>query len=275
MLAKCVDTWKQVMPDYELRLWDAASVNRDSAPFVREAFESKKWAFVADYMRLHALYNEGGIYLDSDVRVFRRFDPFLKYNFFTSHEIHPHNFTARERAKLSRHGVPVDAGTYIYGHNVQAAIMGASKGCRFLKDCLDFYSDKHLRNAEGKLACEQFIIGPFLSKIAERYGYRYTAERQQLQDDMMVLEPEAFVGNSAFLRNESFAIHLCNGSWREMTRYEELKFKMRNCYPHLSSVLPFFEKVVRNLKKPFVARPHAGAGCNGAALIVEGRNTRR
>ena len=250
-ISQCIATWKQVMPDYRLRVWDAASFDFDSVPFVKEAFAARKWAFVADYIRLYALYHEGGIYLDSDVRVFKRFDEFLKYNFFTSHEIHPLNFTDSEKAKLDDRGVPLDPRAYIYGLNIQAAMMGGAAGCKFLRECMEFYHDKHLLNADGSASCEQFIIGPFISKIAEKYGYRYLGVRQQLDDNMIVLEPEVFVGNSAFLNSESYAIHLCNGGWKEKTAYEEFKFRVRNDYPSLSSVLPFAEKIARNVKKLF------------------------
>lgn len=86
---KCMHTWRKKMPDYELRLWDAHSFDFDSVPFVREAYQAQKWAFVADYVRLYALYTEGGIYMDTDVKVMKSFTPFLKYDFFTSHEVHP------------------------------------------------------------------------------------------------------------------------------------------------------------------------------------------
>lgn len=69
------------MPDYELRLWDAHSFDFDSVPFVREAYQAKKWAFVTDYVRLYALYTEGGIYMDTDVKVMKSFTPFLNYDF--------------------------------------------------------------------------------------------------------------------------------------------------------------------------------------------------
>ena len=61
----CIDSWKKVMPDYELKLWDTHNFDiENSTPYVKEAFANRKWAFVADYIRLYALYTEGGIYLD-------------------------------------------------------------------------------------------------------------------------------------------------------------------------------------------------------------------
>ena len=57
------------MPDYEIIRWDRNKFSIESVPFVNEAYSVKKWAFASDYIRLYALYNEGGIYLDSDVLV--------------------------------------------------------------------------------------------------------------------------------------------------------------------------------------------------------------
>ncbi len=237
------------MPDYEMRLWDARSFDFGSVPFVREAIQVKKWAFAADYIRLHALYHEGGVYLDTDVRVLRRFDEFLKYSFFTSHEIHPFNFNEVERSKLDRQQRPVHQDMLINGLNVQAAIMGGAKGNVFIKECLDFYNGKHLIGEDGKASCEEFVIGPHMSKTAEKYGYRYNDSEQQLQDDMIILKPEIFVGNTSFLTERSYAVHLCNGSWKERSGLEHLKYRTRNHYPKLFPVVDLCCKVTRSLKK--------------------------
>ena len=69
------------MPDYQIKCWDANSFDFSSVPYVEQAIKARKWAFAADYVRLYALYTEGGIYLDSDVEVFKRFDYFLQYLF--------------------------------------------------------------------------------------------------------------------------------------------------------------------------------------------------
>jgi mannosyltransferase OCH1-like enzyme len=66
---RCIDTWKKVMPEYELVLWDKNKFDVNSVIFAREACGVKKWAFAADYIRLFVIYTEGGIYLDTDVYV--------------------------------------------------------------------------------------------------------------------------------------------------------------------------------------------------------------
>ena len=64
-IQKCISSWKKVMPDYEIWCWDTKRFDIHSVKFVEEAYNVKKWAFAADYIRLYALYNYGGIYLEN------------------------------------------------------------------------------------------------------------------------------------------------------------------------------------------------------------------
>ena len=73
-IQRCIDSWKRILPDYELVLWDTKRFDLSSSVWVKQAFESKKYAFAADYIRMYALYHFGGIYLDSDVEVLKPFD---------------------------------------------------------------------------------------------------------------------------------------------------------------------------------------------------------
>jgi len=239
------------MPDYTLKLWDANSFDFNSIAFVKEAFEAKKWAFVADYIRLYALYTEGGIYLDSDVKVFRQFDEFLSYNFFTSHEYHPANFSQLEVSKLDVNYRPININETINGMNVQAAIMGAKKGNLYLKDCLNFYDDKHLIDENNNLKCEDFIIGPIISKIAERYGYTYQDTEQLLDQNMIIFKTDKFVGNSSFYTKNAYAIHLCNGTWREKNSFDKMFQKIRNHYPSFFPLYFFLYKIIKKIGRLF------------------------
>jgi mannosyltransferase OCH1-like enzyme len=82
---RCLQTWREVMPDYTIVRWDEDRINTTS-PYVKSAYKQKRYAFVADYMRLLALYNEGGIYMDTDVEVVRPFDDLLDKVFFIGRE---------------------------------------------------------------------------------------------------------------------------------------------------------------------------------------------
>lgn len=64
-----MDSWKKNLPDYKWKLWSLKDFDVNSLSWTKEAFSVGALAFVADYVRLHALYTEGGIYMDTDVMV--------------------------------------------------------------------------------------------------------------------------------------------------------------------------------------------------------------
>ena len=68
---KCIATWKKMLPDYEIIEWNEDKFDINKIPFVKSAYENKKWAFVSDYVRTYALYEEGGLYLDTDVKILK------------------------------------------------------------------------------------------------------------------------------------------------------------------------------------------------------------
>lgn len=63
----CLDTWKRILPDYKVRRWTYQDAKAIGCQFIDEALKAKKWAFAADVVRFYAVYNEGGIYMDSDI----------------------------------------------------------------------------------------------------------------------------------------------------------------------------------------------------------------
>ena len=81
-IQNCIDTWKYYLPDYEIWLWDKEKFDIESTLWTKQAYDSGKYAFAADYIRLYALYNYGGIYLDSDVIVYKSFDDLLNLPYF-------------------------------------------------------------------------------------------------------------------------------------------------------------------------------------------------
>ncbi|MBR1536807.1 MAG: glycosyl transferase [Treponema sp.] len=74
-----IESWKKYCPDYEIKEWNEGNFDLDRYPYVREAYDNRKFAFVSDVARLYALYTEGGIYMDTDVEVLKPLDEFLKY----------------------------------------------------------------------------------------------------------------------------------------------------------------------------------------------------
>lgn len=119
----CIDSWAKKIPDYEIVLWDFNRFPKDKSVWVSEAFDAKKYAFAADYIRFYALYNYGGIYLDSDVEVLKNFDEFLNR--------------------------PYMLGSESFSGNIEAAVIGAEKGFAPFKKMLDYYEGRHFVNPDG------------------------------------------------------------------------------------------------------------------------------
>lgn len=81
-----IEGWKNLMPDYEIILW-----NEENAPmeekYLKRAYAHKKWANLSNFVRLHAVYQQGGIYLDTDVEVVKTFDPLLQHSCFFGYQV--------------------------------------------------------------------------------------------------------------------------------------------------------------------------------------------
>lgn len=74
---KYIEGWKEQCPDYEIKEWNESNYDISKCLYMRQAWESKYWAFVSDYARLDVVYEYGGIYLDTDVEVLRNLDDLL------------------------------------------------------------------------------------------------------------------------------------------------------------------------------------------------------
>ena len=116
--------WKRMLPDYEFIKWDLNRFKKDSSVWVSEAVDKGKYAFASDYIRLYAVYNYGGIYLDMDVEVLRPFDELLEQPYMFAYE--------SPDEKL-----------------IEAGCFGAEKHDPFLKACLAYYKDRHFIRRDG------------------------------------------------------------------------------------------------------------------------------
>ena len=83
---KCIKTWKKKLPDFKLMEWNEDNFDVNSTEFSKQAFVEKKWAFVSDVARIYAIYEYGGIYLDTDVEVLDKIDFVLDNDFWMGKE---------------------------------------------------------------------------------------------------------------------------------------------------------------------------------------------
>ncbi len=231
-----IKTWKKNMPDFTIKCWNEKNFDCNSIPWVKQAIEHKMWAFAADYIRLYALYTEGGIYLDTDVEIRRPFNEFLKYSFFSSVEIHP-DFNTKGLPKLDNNYRPKIEGEAIPSFGILSAVIGAEKNSPLIKDCLDYYIKRQFALPNGSLAVK-IIIPDIIGIKAVKYGFRYINENQFLDNNIAIFNSHTFVGSIRDLDKTSYAVHYCEGSWRMYwwPRRKKAWYRITTFFKHLFGI---------------------------------------
>lgn len=95
----CIESWHKYLPDYEIIEWNEDNFDINYNDFTKQSYELKQYAFTSDVVRLWALYNYGGIYLDTDVLVYKPLDEFLSEPAFTGFEDTNYPVTATMRSR--------------------------------------------------------------------------------------------------------------------------------------------------------------------------------
>lgn len=196
-LQECMKTWKEKLPDYKFMKWDFSRFDKESSVWVSEAFDNKKYAFACDYIRLYALYNYGGIYMDMDIEVLRKFDDLLNSQYMI----------AKERENLNW---------------IEAGCFGAEKGSDFISKCLEYYEGRHFIDDNGIM--NDTPLPQIMSKIYKDNGFNF-----DLGDWQMFTCKSYYTGKIVPGRN-SYAIHHFAGSWKDETekRIHQNTVKIRN-----------------------------------------------
>ena len=144
MAYRCIDSWKKYLPEYEIHLWNENNFDvKNSVTYVMEAYEAKKFAFVADYVRLFALYSKGGIYLDIDVEVLKSFNDLLELNAFSGFE----------------NEVEITTG-----------IIASKKKGAWVKEQLEYYSNRSFKLSDGTLDMTTNV--EFISEKMAKDGFK-------------------------------------------------------------------------------------------------------
>lgn len=84
---KCIASWRQFLPDYEIKEWNEDNFDVNILPYTADAYATGKYAFVSDYARFWVLFKYGGVYFDTDVEVIRSMDDVLARGPFMGFEI--------------------------------------------------------------------------------------------------------------------------------------------------------------------------------------------
>ena len=151
---RCIESWHKHMPDYEYRLWNEENFDINSNQYVKEAYDARKFAFVSDYVRLHALKEDGGIYLDVDFEVYKPFDDLLYLKAFAGFEGSKHN--------------PVMMG-----------LIASEPNGEWVTEMLDHYQNRHFC-IDGKMDLTTNV--QFVSTLMQRNGFVPNGKEQDYRD---------------------------------------------------------------------------------------------
>ena len=190
----CIESWKKHLPEYELYLWNEDTFDVNSNLFTKQAYESKKFAFVTDYVRLYALYHHGGVYMDTDVEVIMNIDYFLQFPAFSGFEDEI---------------------------NIPTGLMASVKGGAWVKYLLSYYSDRPFILPDGNLdtVTNTSIIG----RMTKQMGFIPNNQYQCIADELHIFPKDYFCPKSQITgRIEStkntYCIHHFSGSWMPLKK---------------------------------------------------------
>ena len=185
---KCIQSWKKYCPDYKLMLWDEACLSKYDSRFLRQAIELKKWAFAADYIRLMALYEYGGIYLDTDVELVR------SPNEFVEHEV----FLGFERSD-----------------SVASAVIGSVPHHQFIGALAEEYTDRSLLLPTGEPDLTPNVV--YITRELVRQGLKTDNSRQVVKGIAVYpceyFSPKSLDTGRIRVTKNTCAIHHFKASW--------------------------------------------------------------
>ncbi len=196
---KCLESWKRYCPDYEIIRWDESTFDINSNQYVKEAYENKKYAFVTDYVRLYALYNFGGIYMDTDVEVLKPLDKFLENKAFSGFESNSY---------------------------VPTGIMASEKETDIIKKLLDYYDNRSFVKSDGSL--DLTTNTQTITVIFEKLGLNKNNQFQVI--DGFALYPSEYFcpidcsTKKKKITNNTYTIHWFAGSWIPLK--SKIKYKV-------------------------------------------------
>ena len=188
-LQKCIDSWKRFCPDYEIIEWNETNYDIDKHPYMKQAYEAKAFGFVPDYARLDILYNEGGLYLDTDVEIRRNIDDLL----------YQEAFCGVEKWQIINFG----------------GLSGSVKGHPMIKKFLDAREDILFIDSNGKQ--NRNTCGFYDTRVAINEGYKINGETQNICGMNIFaydyFHPYDYMSGIVNETEKTHSIHWFNGGW--------------------------------------------------------------
>ena len=189
MAQKCIKSWMKYLPDYKIIEWNENNFNVNICPFVKQAYEKRKWAFVSDYARMYALYNYGGIYFDTDMELLKNIDNLKKDDIFLGYE---------ENKKIA------------------AGVIGVKeKNNKYIKEILDYYDSLEEFDEDSIF---QFAIPNILTREFNKYEKR-TVNGVDIFDNTIYVYPEEYCYpinynySKKIYTNNTCMVHYYSASW--------------------------------------------------------------
>lgn len=182
---KCINSWKKYCPDYKIIQWDETNFDVKSNMFVKEAYEAKAWAFVSDYARLKVIYENGGIYLDTDVELVKNLDFLLKNSAY----------------------IGIQQSEYLCNTGLG---FGAEKGNRAIFEMLKEYEElSFIDNQRSKIVC------PYLNDRAIQKIGKIQKNKVTVLPEITIFPPEYFDPYSVnvLFNKNTVSIHHYSGTW--------------------------------------------------------------
>lgn len=194
LVKKCIQSWKDNLPGWELRLWDKSCIEEIDEPWVKEAYKAKVYSHASDYIRLYAIYKYGGFYLDTDVEVVKDFSPLLDFEYILGMENSDRRY-------------------------IEAATFGSVPNNEFLLKCMNSYHNKHFIKEDGTYNYEFIIPNVMKQNIGDISIINEISEYRSNSTSIQVFNTKFFspknCDTSKFdqLTKETFSIHHFRGSW--------------------------------------------------------------
>lgn len=186
---KCIETWKKFFTDYEIQLWNEENFDYCVCPFAKQAYEHKKYAFVSDYARAKILYEYGGLYLDTDVKILKSFQDLLENS---------DSVVGFERKAF-----------------IGTAVIYCQPQNPCIKELLEYYETNDFVQSDGSF--DNIANVSILTDIMRRKGLVLGGKRQFVEGfDVCNREffyPKKLSETEFRVTDETVAIHMCSNSW--------------------------------------------------------------
>lgn len=189
LIQKCHESWKRHLPDYEIMEWNESNFDFSTNRYANEAYQYGKFAFVSDYVRVYVLYTYGGIYLDTDVEVFKSFDDLLHHESFWGFE--QENFIA-------------------------TSTIGAQKGHPLIKQFLETYETKSFITENGSFDSLTNVAA--VTKLLTDLGLVKNGEFQEIKGlgvfyPQQYFSPYDYINCRNLKTNLTYCMHHFYKSW--------------------------------------------------------------